>query len=118
MRCRASPGKPEWRARLATPSFPSSRPWTSFKLNGYQIDNLAAGQGITSSKEYELLLNRVPPLSIMFQTSLHQTSAAAARFCGPRRQCAVDGQLLFPQQASSAACGRIAPGLGAFIQIT
>jgi hypothetical protein len=98
--------------------FPELTPFgRSFKLNGYQIDNLPQVQGITQSKDYELLLNQLPPLSIMFQTSFTRTqqplpdSAAA----GANAQ---NGQLLFPQQASLFYAGRIAEGLGAFIQAT
>src|SRR5579872_1691619 len=50
--------------------FPELTPFgRSFKLNGYQIDNLPQVQGITPSKDLTLLLNYVPPLSLMFQTS-------------------------------------------------
>lgn len=89
----------------------------SFKLNGYQIDNLPQVQGITSSKEYELLLNQVPPLSVMFQTSYTKTGKALPDSAVPGAN-AQDGQLLFPQQASLFYAGRVAPELGAFIQIT
>ena len=98
--------------------FPELTPFgRSFKLNGFQIDNLPQVQGISSSKEYELLLNQVPPLSMMFQASYTKTRAAVpdSAVAGASAQ---DGQLLFPQQASLFYAGRIAPGLGAFIQIT
>ena len=98
--------------------FPELTPFgRSFKLNGYQIDNLPQVQGITSSKEYELLLNQVPPLSIMFQTSYTKTRQPLPDSAVPDAN-AQNGQLLFPQQASLFYAGRIAPGLGAFIQIT
>jgi hypothetical protein len=89
----------------------------SFKLNGYQIDNLPQVQGITQSKEYELLLNQVPPLSMMFQTSFTKTRQPVpdSLVAGANAQ---DGQVLFPQQASLFYAGRVAPELGAFIQIT
>src|SRR6266581_3735569 len=98
--------------------FPELTPFgRSFKLNAYQIDNLPQVQGITSTKEYELLLNQVPPISMMFQTSYTQTSKALpdSLVAGANAQ---DGQLLFPQQASLFYAGRIAPGVGTFIQIT
>jgi hypothetical protein len=98
--------------------FPELTPFgRSFKLNAYQIDNLPQVQGITSSKEYELLLNQVPPISMMFQTSYTQTQKALPDSAVPGAN-AQDGQLLFPQQASLFYAGRIAPGLGTFIQIT
>jgi hypothetical protein len=97
--------------------FPELTPFgRSFKLNAYQIDNLPQVQGITSSKEYELLLNQVPPFSVMFQASYTRTKAAVPDTAtGTNSQ---DGQVLFPQQASLFYAGRIAPGLGSFIQIT
>src|SRR5580765_2596699 len=97
--------------------FPELTPFgRSFKLNGYQIDNLPQVQGITSSKEYELLLNQVPPLSMMFQTSYTRTKTPVPDLAtGTNSQ---DGQILFPQQASLFYAGRIAPGLGSFVQIT
>src|SRR6266581_3128609 len=98
--------------------FPELTPFgRSFKLNGYQIDNLPQVQGITSSKEYELLLNQVPPLSMMFQTSYTKTKRAVPDSAVPDAN-AQNGQVLFPQQASLFYAGRIAPELGAFIQIT
>jgi hypothetical protein len=98
--------------------FPELTPFgRSFKLNGYQIDNLPQVQGISSSKEYELLLNQVPPLSMMFQASFTKTKQPLPDSAVPGAN-AQDGQVLFPQQASLFYAGRIAPGLGAFIQMT
>ncbi len=100
--------------------FPELTPFgRSFKLNAYTIDNLPQVQGITSSKEYELLLNQVPPLSIMFQTSYTRTKSALPD-SDPALAGAIaqNGQVLFPQQASLFYAGRIAPNLGAFVQIT
>src|SRR6266704_2203754 len=100
--------------------FPELTPFgRSFKLNAYTIDNLPQVQGITSSKEYELLLNQVPPVSFMFQTSFTHTKSALPdsdpALAGANAQ---NGQVLFPQQASLFYAGRIAPNLGAFVQIT
>jgi hypothetical protein len=98
--------------------FPELTPFgRTFKLNGYQIDNLPQVQGITSSKEYELLLNQVPPLSLMWQTSYTSTKKAQPDSAVADAN-AQNGQLLFPQQASLFYSGRVAPGLGTFIQIT
>ncbi len=97
--------------------FPELTPFgRSFKLNAYQIDNLPQVQGITQNKDYELLLNQVPPLSFMFQTSFTKTKTALPDSAVPGD--AQNGQLLFPQQASLFYAGRIAPNLGAFVQIT
>jgi hypothetical protein len=98
--------------------FPELTPFgRTFKLNGYQVDNLPQVQGITSSKEYELLLNQVPPLSLMWQTSYTRTSKAVpdSAVADANSQ---NGQVLFPQQASLFYAGRVAPGLGTFVQIT
>ena len=99
--------------------FPELTPFgRSFKLNGYQIDNLPQVQGMRSPQEYDLLLNQVPPLSFMFQTSYTKTKSALPDSDGTAGDMAQNGQLLFPQQASLFYAGRIAPGLGAFVQIT
>src|SRR6266699_5750488 len=98
--------------------FPELTPFgRSFKLNAYTIDNLPQVQGITSSQEYELLLNQVPPVSFMFQTSYTSTKSALpnSALVGANAQ---NGQVLFPQQASLFYAGRIAPNMGAFVQIT
>ena len=100
--------------------FPELTPFgRTFKLNAYTIDNLPQVQGITSSKEMELVLNQIPPLSIMFQTSYTKTKSALPD-SDPALAGAIaqNGQVLFPQQASLFYAGRIAPNMGAFVQIT
>ena len=80
--------------------FPELTPFgRSFKLNGYQIDNLPQVQGITPSKDVTLVLNYVPPLSLMFQTSFTKTGTALPDSLLPD-ETAQNGQVLFPQQAS------------------
>ena len=96
--------------------FPELTPFgRSFKLNGYLIDNLPQVKGMTADNKEALLLNWLPPLSIMFQTSYTSTSKALPDPAGGNSQ---NGQVLFPQQASLFYAGRIAPNLGAFIQMT
>lgn len=98
--------------------FPELTPFgRSFKLNGYQIDNLPQVQGMRAAQDYDLLLNQVPPLSFMFQTSYTKTKAPL-QDQNNNGDIAQNGQVLFPQQASLFYAGRIAPGLGAFVQIT
>jgi hypothetical protein len=98
--------------------FPELTPFgRSFKLNAYTIDNLPQVQGISSSKEMELLLNQIPPVSFMFQTSYTKTKSALPDSAGGGEN-AQNGQILFPQQASLFYAGRIAPNMGAFVQIT
>jgi hypothetical protein len=88
-----------------------------FKLNGYQIDNLPQVQGISSSRDLTLQLNSIPPLSVMFQTSYTHTGTALPDSKVPESS-SQNGQILFPQQASIFYAGRVAPNLGAFVQIT
>ena len=96
--------------------FPELTPFgRSFKLNGYLMDNLPQVKGMTTDNKEALLLNWLPPLSIMFQTSYTSTSKALPDPVGGNSQ---NGQVLFPQQASLFYAGRIAPNLGGFIQMT
>lgn len=96
--------------------FPELTPFgRSFKLNGYLMDNLPQVKGMTADNKEALLLNWLPPLSIMFQTSYTSTSKALPDPVGGNSQ---NGQVLFPQQASLFYAGRIAPNLGGFIQMT
>jgi hypothetical protein len=96
--------------------FPELTPFgRSFKLNGYLIDNLPQVKGMTTDNKEGLLLNWLPPLSIMFQTSYTSTSKALPDPVSGNSQ---NGQVLFPQQASLFYAGRIAPNMGAFIQMT
>jgi hypothetical protein len=98
--------------------FPELTPFgRSFKLNAYTIDNLPQVQGINASKDMELVLNQIPPLSFMFQTSYTSTKSALPDSAGTGTN-SQNGQVLFPQQASLFYAGRIAPNAGAFVQIT
>jgi hypothetical protein len=96
--------------------FPELTPFgRRFKLNAYTIDNLPQVSGMTPSKEQTLLLNQLPPLSFMLQLSTTNTSKALPDAAGGNAQ---NGQVQVPQQASLFYAGRIAPNLGAFVQIT
>jgi hypothetical protein len=96
--------------------FPELTPFgRAFKLNGYLIDNLPQVKGMTADNKDALLLNWLPPLSIMFQTSYTSTAKALP---DPVAGDSQNGQVLFPQQASLFYAGRIAPNLGGFIQMT
>ena len=98
--------------------FPELTPFgREFKLNGYVLDNMKQVVGIDTSANQTLSLNSIPPLSLMLQVSYTRTkqplpdsvvSGALAR----------NGDLLFPQQASFFYAGKIADGLGAFLQLT
>ncbi len=98
--------------------FPELTPFgRRFKLSGYTLDNLPQVSGMAPSKEQTLILNQLPPLSFMFQTSYTNTKAALPDTALPG-ELAKNGQVLFPQQASLFYAGRIAPNFGAFVQMT
>jgi len=97
--------------------FPELTPFgRSFKMNGYLMDNLPQVKGMTTDNKEALLLNWLPPLSIMFQSSYTGTSKALPDPSGIGNS--QNGQVLFPQQASLFYAGRIAPNVGGFIQMT
>jgi hypothetical protein len=98
--------------------FPELTPFGRvFKLNGYQVDNLPQVQSITTGKDTALLLNQIPPFAFMFQGSLTRTGQPLPDSTVPD-VAAQNAQVLFPQQASFFYAGRVAPGLGAFVQVT
>ena len=88
-----------------------------FKASGYTLDNLKQVRDINSEKEDMLLLSSLAPLSAMVQISqtwLNQPLPDLAGN-GDQSQTSTTG---FPQQLSLFYAGKIAPHLGAFIQIT
>jgi hypothetical protein len=98
--------------------FPELTPFgREFKLNGYVLDNIKQVTGIDTANRQTLALNSLPPISVMAQISYTHTSTALpdSAISGA---LAKDGDLLFPQQASLFYAGKIAEGLGAFIQLT
>jgi hypothetical protein len=98
--------------------FPELTPFgRQFKLNGYVLDNIKQVTGIDTADRQTLALNSIPPISVMAQISYTHTKAALpdSAISGA---LAKDGNLLFPQQASLFYAGKIADGLGAFIQLT
>jgi hypothetical protein len=98
--------------------FPELTPFgRRFKLNAYTVDNLPQVSGMNTSKDQTLLLNQLPPLSFMLQTSFTSTKGALPDTALPG-ELAKNGQVLFPQQASLFYAGRIAPNFGAFVQMT
>jgi hypothetical protein len=109
--------------------FPELTPFgRRFKINGYTIDNLPQVSGMSQTKDQTLLLNQVPPLSFMFQASytdlnkaVPDPNAGGTNVNGnpvPDDALAKNGDILFPQQASLFYAGRVAPNLGAFVQMT
>src|ERR1700722_2139691 len=98
--------------------FPELTPFgREFKLNGYVLDNIKQVTGIDSADRQTLALNSLPPLSLMAQISYTHTGTARPD-SAIKGALAKDGDLLFPQQVSLFYAGKIADGLGAFIQLT
>jgi hypothetical protein len=98
--------------------FPELTPFgREFKLNGYVLDNIKQVTGIDTSARETLALNSLPPISVMAQISYTHTSKALPDSM-INGALAKDGDLLFPQQVSFFYAGKIADGLGAFIQLT
>jgi hypothetical protein len=98
--------------------FPELTPFgREFKLNGYVLDNMKQVTGIDTSDRQTLALNSIPPISLMAQISYTRTSKPLpdSVLTGA---LAKDGDLAFPQQVSFFYAGKIADGLGAFVQLT
>src|SRR5271167_3156012 len=98
--------------------FPELTPFgREFKLNGYVLDNIKQVTGIDIDSRQTLSLNQIPPISLMLQVSYTHTGSALpdSAIAGAY---AKDGEMLFPQQVSFFYAGKIADGLGAFIQLT
>jgi len=87
-----------------------------FKANGYNIDNLKPVRGITATKQEMLALSGLPPISLMVQVS--QTNLSKNLPEGTDLGTSQSGTVAFPQQISIFYAGKIAPGVGSFIQLT
>jgi hypothetical protein len=85
-----------------------------FKANAYTVDNLKPVRGVSATKDEMLALSGLPPISLMVQVS--QTSLAKAIPDGVG--LSQSSSVAFPQQISLFYAGKIAPRLGAFIQLT
>jgi hypothetical protein len=88
-----------------------------FKANAYSLDNLKQVRAIDATKQELLSLSTLPPLAVMAQISdtwlnspLPDSTKTQAR-----SQASTVG---FPQQFSLFYAGKIAPHLGAMIQLT
>lgn len=88
-----------------------------FKANGYTLDNLRPVRGITATKNEMLALTGLPPISVMVQASETWLSKSLPESTGIDGN-AQNGTVAFPQQFSIFYAGRIAPHVGAFIQLT
>jgi len=87
-----------------------------FKANGYTLDNLKPVRGVTATRDEMLALTGLPPISLMVQAS--ETWLARPLPDSLAAGSAQNGSVAFPQQISLFYAGKIAPQLGAFIQIT
>ena len=88
-----------------------------FKANGYTLDNLKSVRGITATKDEMLSLTGLPPISLMVQASESWLSKSLPESTGIDGN-AQNGTVAFPQQISLFYAGKIAPGVGGFIQMT
>jgi hypothetical protein len=88
-----------------------------FKANGYTLDNLRQVRGITAKREEMLDLSSLPPISAMVQVSETQLAKPLpdGTDANSRSQSGAAG---VPQQLSLFYAGKIAPHLGAFVQLT
>jgi hypothetical protein len=98
--------------------FPELTPFgREFKLNGYVLDNIKQITGIDTSARQTLAINSIPPISMNVEISYTHTGEPLPD-SAIKGALAKDGDLLFPDQVSFFYAGKIADGLGAFIQLT
>jgi len=98
--------------------FPELTPFgRDFKMNGYILETTKEVTAISEKKEKTLTLADLPPISFMFTVSSSTTNKAVPDpvVAGASSQ---NNQIEFPDQASIFYAGKIAPHLGAFIQLT
>jgi hypothetical protein len=87
-----------------------------FKASGYVIDNLKQVKGVTPQRDEILELASLPPLSLMIQVSDTQMAKPLPDSAVPG--ASQNGTVAFPQQVSLFYAGKIAPHVGAFLQLT
>ena len=87
-----------------------------FKAGGYTLDNLKAVRDVSGRREEMLSLSGLPPISAMVQISYTQLKKALPDLAGVGHS--QTGTVDFPQQISLFYAGKIAPHLGAFVQLT
>jgi len=88
-----------------------------FKANGYTLDNLKQVRDVDAAKQELLSLSSLPPISVMIEVSatwLHSPLPAGTGGAG-HSQSSTTG---FPQQLSIFYAGKVAPHVGAMIQLT
>jgi len=88
-----------------------------FKANGYTLDNLKQVRDIDATKQELLSLATLPPLAVMVQVSQTWLNSPLPDGTGGpgHSQTSTVG---FPQQIGIFYAGKVAPHVGAFIQLT
>ena len=88
-----------------------------FKANAYTLDNLKQVRDIDATKQELLSLATLPPLAVMVQVSQTWLNSPLPDGTGGpgHSQTSTVG---FPQQISIFYAGKVAPHVGAFIQLT
>lgn len=88
-----------------------------FKANGYTLDNLKQVRDVDTTKQELLSLAALPPLAVMVQVSQSWLNSPLPDGTGGpgNSQTSTTG---FPQQISLFYAGKVAPHIGAFIQLT
>jgi hypothetical protein len=87
-----------------------------FKANGYVLDTRTQVKDVTAERQEMLSLASLPPLSLMIQASYTQLAKVLPDSAG--HGSAQNGAVAVPQQVSLFYAGKIAPNLGAFLQLT
>jgi hypothetical protein len=88
-----------------------------FKANGYTLDNLKQVRDVDAARQEMLSLASLPPLSAMVQVSQTWLNSPLPDSTGAPAvsQTSTTG---FPQQISLFYAGKVAPHVGAFVQLT
>src|SRR5579863_1266338 len=88
-----------------------------FKANAYTLDNLKQVRDIDAAKQEMLSLSSLPPLAAMIQVSETWLNSALPDGTGApaHSQTSTVG---FPQQLSLFYAGKVAPHVGAMVQLT
>ena len=87
-----------------------------FKANGYVLDTRTQVKDVNAERQEMLSLASLPPLSLMIQASYTHLATPLPDAAG--HGAAQNGVAAVPQQVSLFYAGKIAPNLGAFLQLT
>jgi hypothetical protein len=98
--------------------FPELTPFgRKFKLNAYVFTNVKQLEPINEQRERTLTLSDLPPLSVQLQAS-NTTLGKSLPDTGAVADLSERNSTQFPQALSLFYTGKIAPDLGAFLQMT